>query len=98
MVTSDYTALFVQNMSKSFASSHALRDVTLPLRLGEVHVLLGVDGSGKSTLVKILSGVEKPDTGKIYVGNSLLKISIPLVASLLAFGPVLQQTCLLPPS
>lgn len=44
----------------------ALDDVSLALRIGEIHALLGENGSGKSTLAKILSGVHQPDAGDVF--------------------------------
>jgi signal transduction histidine kinase len=58
-------ALLAENIWKSYAEVNALSGVTLSLLPGEVHGLLGVDGSGKSTLIKILSGIEIPDSGSL---------------------------------
>lgn len=56
-------ALRVEGLQKSFGGVQALRGVDLEVRAGEVHALLGQNGCGKSTLVKILTGVHAPDAG-----------------------------------
>src|SRR4051812_3060784 len=56
-------ALVIENLSKTFGATKALRNVSLTVRAGEIHALVGMNGSGKSTLVKILSGFHTPDPG-----------------------------------
>jgi inositol transport system ATP-binding protein len=65
--------LQVSNLSKSFAGIKALDDVQLSLRAGEVHALMGENGAGKSTFMKILVGLLSPDTGKITFDGEELK-------------------------
>ena len=52
-------------MSRSFAGVHALGDVTLELRRGEILGLIGPNGAGKSTLVNVLSGFDRPSSGTV---------------------------------
>jgi branched-chain amino acid transport system ATP-binding protein len=52
-------------VSRSFAGVHALRDVTLELRRGEIVGLIGPNGAGKSTLVNVLSGFDRPSSGSV---------------------------------
>jgi branched-chain amino acid transport system ATP-binding protein len=52
-------------VSRSFAGVHALRDVTLELRRGEIVGLIGPNGAGKSTLVNVLSGFDSPSSGTV---------------------------------
>jgi simple sugar transport system ATP-binding protein len=59
--------LRVEHISKRFGPVTALRDVNLHLRKGEVLGLLGDNGTGKSTLIKILSGFQKQDSGEMYI-------------------------------
>jgi len=54
-----------KGISKRFGGTHALRDVSLDLRAGEVLALLGENGAGKSTLIKTLAGIFKPTAGEI---------------------------------
>jgi ABC-type sugar transport system ATPase subunit len=59
--------LAVRGVGKQFGATHALRDVSFEVRRGEVHALLGHNGCGKSTLVKIISGYQSADSGSISV-------------------------------
>lgn len=67
--TSVETAPFVsaRGISKSFGGVPALSDVSIDLIPGEVHCLAGENGCGKSTLIKIISGAERPDSGEIVI-------------------------------
>ena len=55
--------LEMKNISKRYAGVQALDSVNFNIMTGEVHCLAGTNGSGKSTIIKIISGVEKPDEG-----------------------------------
>lgn len=57
----------MKNMTMKFPGVVALNDVSFYLKPGEVHILLGENGAGKSTLVKMLSGINKPTSGKIII-------------------------------
>lgn len=63
----DDVVIHVDNVSKSFGDLHVLRDVDLKLFNGENLVVLGRSGTGKSVLIKLISGLLKPDEGDIYV-------------------------------
>ena len=58
------TLLRVANVAKAFGATQAVRDASFELRAGEVLALVGENGCGKSTMVKILSGVHAPDAGR----------------------------------
>jgi ribose transport system ATP-binding protein len=62
--------LRLTNLTKSFAGTLALDSVDLDVRKGEILALLGGNGSGKSTTIKILAGLQTPDAGTIQIGNS----------------------------
>jgi len=65
-----------RGISKSFGGVPALMDVSIDLIPGEVHCLAGENGCGKSTLIKIISGAERPDSGEIIIdGVSFAQIN-----------------------
>lgn len=57
----------VENVSKNFGSFKALEQVSVEIKTGSLVALLGPSGSGKSTLLRVIAGLEKPDTGRIYL-------------------------------
>lgn len=66
------TILKVENVSKYYPGVTALNNVSFEIKRGEVRALVGENGAGKSTMIKCIMGVEKPDAGKItmnYDGN-----------------------------
>ncbi|MEH3079119.1 MAG: ATP-binding cassette domain-containing protein [Quadrisphaera sp.] len=73
-------ALDCHGVSKAYPGVTALTDVSLRLEPGEVHALLGENGAGKSTLVKILTGVERPDSGRVRVAGRDLHPHTPVTA------------------
>src|SRR3989337_1173304 len=58
-------ALRLHGLSKTFPGQRALEDVDLVVAAGEIHALVGQNGSGKSTIVKILAGYHQPDAGAV---------------------------------
>src|SRR6266568_8497759 len=58
----------VQGVWKAFGETQALSDVSLDVRAGECHALVGRNGAGKSTLVAILTGLIRPDRGIVRIG------------------------------
>ena len=84
--------LRAERIAKSFGSTHAVRDASLELRPGEVHVLVGENGCGKSTLVKILSGVHAPDRGSIELeGRPAPQLHSPRIAQRAGISTVFQE-------
>lgn len=65
--------LQVQNLSKSFVGVKALDNVQFDLQKGEIHALVGENGAGKSTFMKILMGLLTPDSGEIIFEGETLK-------------------------
>lgn len=64
--------LEIHELSKSYAGVQALTDVSLNIRPGEIHALMGENGAGKSTLIKCLSGSVRADSGAVEVNSALL--------------------------
>src|SRR5690606_20330661 len=71
-VSPDYI-LQVLGLKKSYGVFKALNSIFFDLRKGEVHALMGENGAGKSTFMKILAGLEKPDSGEIFFEGSHYK-------------------------
>ena len=68
MSDSDYV-LQLQHIRKTYPGVVALNDVSLEVKKGEIHALVGENGAGKSTLIKTCSGAVVPDSGKIIVND-----------------------------
>ena len=83
--------LSVQNVSKKFGYVEALRGVSLSLRAGEVHALVGGNGAGKSTLVNIICGTFKPNNGELYIYGEKRNLTSPREARNLGIGTVHQN-------
>nr|WQA10892.1 cysA [Streptosarcina sp. YL-2023a] len=62
-------SILVENLSKKFASFHALNQVNLEIKTGSLVALVGPSGSGKSTLLRIIAGLDKPDKGRIWLAG-----------------------------
>ena len=65
-------AVRLTGVSKQFGGVRALDDVSLEVLGGEIHALLGENGAGKSTILKILNGVHAPTAGTIEVNGAVL--------------------------
>lgn len=81
----------MQQITKAFPGVLANDHVTLEVKKGEVHALLGENGAGKSTLMSILFGLYIPDEGKIFVNGKPAKITNPNDANELGIGMVHQH-------
>jgi len=86
----------LSGISKRFAATQALDEVSLDLVAGEVHALVGENGAGKSTLVKILAGVHQPDAGTIRLDGEVIQIDGPGRARALGIAVVHQEPRLFP--
>src|ERR1700685_4407610 len=88
--------LSLRNVSKRFGNIIALHDVSINLRRGEVHCLLGDNGAGKSTLIKTLAGVHQPSEGTYLVDNKPVRFTSPTDALDLGIATVYQDLALVP--
>ncbi|MHB1485628.1 MAG: ABC transporter ATP-binding protein [Saccharofermentanales bacterium] len=78
-------------ITKAFPGVLANDNITLQLKKGEIHALLGENGAGKSTLMSILFGLIKPDSGRILINGQEVKINNPNDANNLGIGMVHQH-------
>jgi simple sugar transport system ATP-binding protein len=86
----------VQEVGKQFGSVVALSGVSMTVRAGEVHCLLGDNGAGKSTLIKTLSGVHKPSSGRILVEGQAVLFGSPRDALDRGIATVYQDLAMIP--
>ena len=86
----------LKGVSKQFGATIALDDVSFHLRPGEIHALVGENGAGKSTVVKILAGVHQPDSGVIELDGEPKTIAGPAHARSLGIAVVHQEPRLFP--
>ncbi len=79
------------HITKKFPGIIANDDITIQLKKGEIHALLGENGAGKSTLMSVLFGLYQPEEGVIKVKGREVKIKGPLDANALGIGMVHQH-------
>ena len=84
-------AIEMLHITKKFPGIIANDDITLQLRKGEIHALLGENGAGKSTLMSVLFGLYQPEAGEIRKDGQTVEISDPNVANELGIGMVHQH-------
>ncbi|MBB4053661.1 ribose transport system ATP-binding protein [Devosia subaequoris] len=89
-------AVEMNAISKRFGGVHALREVSLSVCNGEIHALLGENGAGKSTILKILRGVQAPDGGTITIGGEAFDRLSPQLARQKGVGMIFQEMSLVP--
>src|SRR5512136_3179446 len=83
--------LSMKGITKSFPGVIALEDVDFSLRIGEIHALIGENGAGKSTMIKVLTGVEHPDAGSIELDGKLVQVRSPQHSQELGISTVYQE-------
>jgi len=79
------------NITKEFPGIRANDNITLQLKKGEIHALLGENGAGKSTLMSVLFGLYQPEKGEIRKNGQVVKINNPNDATALGIGMVHQH-------
>jgi simple sugar transport system ATP-binding protein len=92
----DVPVLEARGVSKFFGRVVALKDVSLSVRAGEVNCLLGDNGAGKSSLIKTLSGVHRPDEGSLFMDGKPITLSSPRDAQSRGIATVFQDLAILP--
>lgn len=88
--------LTATHVRKAFGGAQALRGVAIDLRPGEVHGLVGANGAGKSTMIKVLAGLVLPDGGEIRVDGKPVAIDSPHRAAELGMSFIHQDLALVP--
>lgn len=90
VITVEYV-IEMLGIRKEFGNFVANNNITLQLKKGEIHALLGENGAGKSTLMNVLFGLYQPEAGEIRVNGKTVNISNPNVANELGIGMVHQH-------
>ena len=91
MDTAPQYVIEMLHITKEFPGIKANDDITLQLRKGEIHALLGENGAGKSTLMSVLFGLYQPEAGEIRKNGQKVEITDPNVATALGIGMVHQH-------
>jgi rhamnose transport system ATP-binding protein len=86
--------LAVEALTKTYPGTRALSDVSLDLRAGEVHAIIGENGAGKTTLLMALAGVVAPDSGRILRRGQEVRFAGPRDAQQAGIGTVFQELSL----
>ncbi|WP_460798687.1 sugar ABC transporter ATP-binding protein [Microbacterium sp. GXF0217] len=88
--------LQMRGIDKRFGATHALKNVSLTLDRGEVLGLIGENGAGKSTIIKILSGAYEKDEGEILIDGAAVEIGNPRASQELGISTIYQELTLFP--
>ncbi|HOY56796.1 MAG TPA: sugar ABC transporter ATP-binding protein [Verrucomicrobiota bacterium] len=91
MLESADVVLEVENLGKSFPGVRALDGVCFRLRCGEVHAVVGENGAGKSTFMRLLAGLETPDAGEIRFRGRPVRLRHPHAARQLGVAMIHQE-------
>ncbi|MGA6205355.1 sugar ABC transporter ATP-binding protein [Nocardia testacea] len=86
----------IEGLTKRYAGVQALTDASVTIRAGEVRALLGRNGAGKSTMIRLLAGVETADRGTIRIGGELLGNGGVRRSTALGIETVYQELSLIP--
>jgi len=88
--------LVLRHAAKSFGAVQAVADASIELYRGETHALVGENGAGKSTVVKMLAGVHQPDSGELIVNGTAVRLSGPADAQAAGIAVIYQEPLLFP--
>lgn len=88
--------LEMNNITKIFPGVKALDNVRFNLKKGEIHALMGENGAGKSTFIKVLTGVHQPDGGEILLDGKPIKMHDPLYAARHGIAAIYQHLAAYP--
>src|SRR5438477_4207906 len=93
-MTAPVPAISLHEVSKAFGATTAVDNATFAIETGSVHALLGENGAGKSTVVKLLSGLVQPDSGTLSLAGSQVHIESPRAAHRLGIQTAFQEMTL----
>jgi ribose transport system ATP-binding protein len=88
-------AIEVDRIRKAYGPTVALDDVSVTIEAGHVHALLGENGAGKSTFVKLLSGLEQPDRGSLKIFGETVELTSPRAAHRTGIQTAFQEMTLI---
>ena len=88
--------LALRSVSKSFGMTAALTEMTLELFPGEVHAIVGENGAGKSTMIKIMTGIHQPTSGHVEIDGSTVQLTGSKAARLMGVAAVYQEPMVFP--
>lgn len=90
------TILKMVGITKDFSGVRALDEIHFDLRKGEIHSLMGENGAGKSTMIKMLAGIYHPTKGEIYIEDRAVKITDVPASKELGIAVIHQELSLVP--
>src|SRR3954453_17414402 len=96
MTAAEAPILALDGASKSYGAVRAARGVSIELRSGEVRALAGENGAGKSTIVRMLAGVQRPDSGRVLVDDEPVDFHGPADARDAGVAVIYQEPTLFP--
>jgi ribose transport system ATP-binding protein len=88
--------LRLEHITKRYGGVTALANVDFACSLGTIHAVVGENGAGKSSLMKLIAGVTRPDEGEIYIEDRPIKFASPSDAAALGIVCIFQELSLLP--
>jgi ABC-type uncharacterized transport system ATPase subunit len=91
------SAIEFKNIAKRFGNFYANRDLSFKVEKGTIHGLIGENGAGKSTAMKVLFGIYRPEEGEILVNGKTVQLRNPIQAMKLGIGMVHQHFMLADP-
>lgn len=86
----------LRSIKKAYGATIANDDISFKVERGSVHALLGENGAGKSTTMKILSGLVQPDHGSIHLNDEIVRFSSPASAHAAGIQTAFQELTLIP--
>ncbi len=96
LATTPAPFLRLQDITKRYGGVTALANVDFACSLGTIHAVVGENGAGKSSLMKLIAGVIRPDEGEIYVEDKPMHFASPADAAALGIVCIFQELSLLP--